>query len=488
MDLAQRIADWELQYPPDIDRFPIDDKRPWRPPSPIWAPARFPWWPSCQPSPRSISPSLPPRPPSPPLWRTLPQKVHMPRGRFWNLNLYSTPRSPPPKSARLSAYHSHFIYKKPKREEPRPKPPHWTTQLRRKATARKLAEADIRRKQREDDEELQNLIRGHLEEKEPRAIFNEDFSFGPKTYEDENDYLPPLSPHSSSSPLPDLCSQIEHKTSRHMRHDSSTADMVAKSHRDQLHSTSSPIPILHPQSKRSAYTSFEEGFKTQEVYPGQLVDFVTCNRLDAGYRTKDDVGHTASDHRLSSIVDNYKDRPRHDLKGFARERNPISLTERPSYHDAHLKDHHMEQSGCKSGLVGDSQKVQKVPVEQVRKKTCDLQRKPRTARDHARVSSDSLTRTALEESLTAAKTTHVGAGTRTATAGSSSSSRTAPTERARRRSRVPRCRSTDTFLRTIQESGEARMRTETAGSDTKRGNTLGSSGTKDTDWMGDEPL
>ena len=315
-DLTQRIGDWERQCSPNMDGSSMGDKQPWRLPEPIWAPAKFPQWSNCSPPPPSCSPS-PPRSPSPPLWRKLPGRIPAPSARLDTIDLYATSGSPPVNSDPVPEDHLDFI-QRPERSGHRQDAPisALTAQLKGQPIARNLAEADALRKQmekqspnirREEEQETNEaFLREILKKKEPQVVFEKNFSFGPKLKEDSGGCELSLSPRSSRSMFPGMCSQAEQKSLKRQRHDSSNGEVMAKSPRAQLHSTTSPIPIQPPQSKLLAQRSLQRGFGTPEVHIGQLIHLTTHNPSDVIRSTEDKIRYMASHHRLGSVMDSCK--------------------------------------------------------------------------------------------------------------------------------------------------------------------------------------
>ncbi|KAF2630147.1 hypothetical protein BU25DRAFT_446946 [Macroventuria anomochaeta] len=514
-DLARRIGDWERECPPTIDRYSVGDRRPWKPPSPIWAPAVFPKWPSCPPS---SSPSPPPKyrlPP--PSYRAPRRKPQFTLGRFKNLDLHSTPKSSPPDSAPKSSNDSQFIQKKPERDGLRQHPPvsYLIEQFKRDGIVGNLTQADALRSEREERERtqkeerkrkpreeeerkdsdvpewLRKLLRKKRQEyPEPWDIFRKDFSFGPKTKKDEGDvYRPPVSPRSSCSSLPDLSPEVRGRSLKRQRHDSSNANVAAKSPRDRLHSTSSPIPIRRPQHNPSVPGPFYKGFGTLDAHESQRVDFALPSPPDVVHSTEHNVRHVTSDYNPDDVVDHSKTYKHGSAQGVERQHALTPPVRRPSYYGAQMRRHLETVFGQQGKLKANAEEAQKALDEKVRMKTCELQRKPRTTRDHPPVLDDAMSRSATAESSTSMRTPPLSPLTKTAPAQSSISTRTVHSERPRRRSYVARCASSDRFLRTVRESAEKRLRRQLEERSRMMEDTPCPCDTdKGRDWIGDEPL
>lgn len=178
--LAARIGDDDHQCPPYVDRYSMNDTQQWRPPQPIWAPAKFPEWP---PSPSSSPSSSPPSPP--PLNSPPPQEL-IPSAQLKNLRLYSTPGSPPPYSTPIETRQPQSFRKKSGRDTSR-RDLHTSTliaQLKWENAAQERAAAEARLKVKSD--ESNDLIAW--------GIFDKNFNFGPKSKGQEPGCLQSPSP------------------------------------------------------------------------------------------------------------------------------------------------------------------------------------------------------------------------------------------------------------------------------------------------------
>lgn len=482
MDLAQRIRDWERQCSPDNTRFTLGRRLPWRTPPPIWAPAKMPIWSQDEltPSPLSSPPSSPSPSPSPPLlqplWSRLHTRPQTPNEPFRDTDTCLSSRSPPPNSPQASATPLQFVRKKPERDELRHHSPgsYLTTQIREEHIARNLAEADALRDKREAREmraKREALLRSvdtsdiviesiEVPPYKPPTIFNEDFNFGPKTRNDHHDYIPRLSPRSSRSSPSDFDSEVEKKSVKRQRHDSSNAKAAAKSRRDRLHSSSSLILVERDQPGPSVPKPLRESYGMLFAHPGRLADdarhepAVVCS---PSY----DVRHMASDYNPRDIAEGFEARkqlhPRDSKEVFECEPMAISW----GGCKALFKRRQEAALARKRALEDDYESAQRVLREQIRMRTCYLQRRPRTTRDHAPVYTCPSVKTATSEYSSSTGTPPLSPLVKSSENPRPASTRPPPTVRGvRRRSPLPKlskCRSSDTFLRNVKGSLETRQ-------------------------------
>ncbi|KAF1362358.1 hypothetical protein EJ07DRAFT_153281 [Lizonia empirigonia] len=461
--VSQRMDHRGRQYSPDNDMYLRSGRRPWRPPSPIWAPAKFPEWPQPQSSP---SPPLASASPPEPLWRRLPKKAQSPTRLFGNIEIYSPPESPRSDYTRMAPFTSQSIRKRPDSDDLRYTAPisALTAEFTGIPIARNLAEADALRDLREArelrakkgaQEKTHDFLRaaiGIVKGKERKAVFNEDFSFGPKTKQDEEDLIPPLSPRSSYSSLPDSASQVEHKPLKRQRHDSSSANGKEQSRCDGLDS-SSPTPVQQPQAGSIAPDPLSKGFAASDVHPGQLVDFIASEVVGSADRS---VEHMTSNYNLSDSVDKFKSSKQSHGQGCEEHHATISPKHGPVSRDTYLRRHLTAQFGCEGGPKDGPETAHRALNEQFRLQTCDLQRQPRTTRGHAPVCSEQMTETAIAEPTASTGTPPLSPVIKPTSTQTPVSPIPVGSTRVRRRSPLPRSRSTDTFLRNVRESLEAR--------------------------------
>lgn len=484
----QRICDWERGCPPTLCRYSMGDKRPWRPPPPIWAPATFPEWPSGQPTPQ--------RSPSTPLpWRRLRRRPQLPCGRFKNLDLYFTPGSPSLYSIATPETQPQSIRKKPEIRQLRRHTPvsTLTAVLRKDTVARNLRgvgvlwsrgkKRELRPKEEQEQEHKldrrtsHDFLREFLKRQQPEEMFKRDFSFGPRATEDkQDDYQSPLSPQSSCSTSPELSPELDHNSLKRPRHDSSNGNAEANSS-DRGHSISSPIPIRGSQPMSSVSWPLTTGFEVPDVHPGRKVDSVAPNAPDIVCAIGNHRGgHMTSHYRSSDNMDESKGCNHyfsHDIKDQHASASPVA---RPSYCEACLRRHFATVSGQQGEFRYDPGMSYRATDEKFEMKTCVLQRRPRTTKDHASVLGDATTGTATGLWSTPTETPPL-----------SPMVKTAQSKRTHRISRVARCPSSDAFLRAVRESRQARTRRE-MGEMKGNGIIYRGESEEERDWIGNEPL
>lgn len=505
LDVSQRVDHRGRQCSPDNDMYLRSGRRPWRPPSPIWAPAKFPDWRRPQSSP---SPPLTSASPPEPLWRRLPKKAQSPTRLFGDIEIYSPPESPRCDYTRMAPFTSQSIRKRPDSDDLRSTAPisALTAEFTGIPIARNLADADAIRDLREArelrakkgaQEKANDFFRAAIsivKGKGRQAVFNEDFSFGPKTKQEEEDSIPPLSPRSSYSSLPESSSQVEHKPLKRQRHDSSSANGKEQPRCEGLDSRS-PTPVQQPQAGLIAPDLLSKGFAAPDVHPGQLVDFIAPDVVGGADHS---VEHMTSNYNLSDIVNKFKSSKQSHGQGCEEHHATISPKDGPVSRDTYLRRHLAAQFGCEAGPADGLETAHSALDEQVRLQTCDFQRQPRTTRDHAPVSSEQMTETATAEPTASTGTPPLSPVIKPTWTQTPVPPIPVGSTRVRRRSPLPRCRSTDTFLRNVRESIEAREEKalreearrlgETEKAQKKRENTKYPSDEVDTDWTDGGPL
>lgn len=539
-EIAQRVVDWERKHPMAVDglaatdRYLARDARPWeRPPPPIWAPAVCPLWHQVLPSPPLSSSEPPPKYP-PPQSQYIGERPRPrpPIRNFKRLNLRAATGSHSPHPTSNVANDQCTVQKAEKvAGHPHPLVSYLTGKFLRDGIARNPRQADYlrnqrekreaeerrkQRKQREIENEkakreqtpavekrpkledvpiwLKDLARSWRERYPgPDKLFRKDFDFGPRTQgKDDDDYRRPLSPCSSGNSLPDLSPEVRSKSLKRQRHDSSNADVGREPSHDRLHFTSSPIPIQRPQPNTSTSRSLFRGFGTPEIHPGQRVDFTACTSpmFEVDCSNGDRIRFLTSDYNRDDDVDYFRTRTYSPINHVHDHWTPTTprVVDRDSCCEMDLRHHAETVFNHQGKLEDNAEEAQAAVDEAVRMKTCELQRKPRTTRDHPPALFEPMSKTRTAEpqvtkwspvmsSLDRTKTTQISAALQD--------------ERIkRRRSYVARCRSTDAFLRNVRESQkrrqlerdmeyEGRPRQDTPDPRCPE---------EEDDWLGDDPL
>ena len=180
----------------------------------------------------------------------------------------------------------------------------------------------------------------------PDKLFRKDLNFGPKTKGHMcSDHQSSPSPSFSCSPLPDLPLEVRKNSLKRQRHDSSDADAAAKSPRDRLHSTSSPVPIQRPQPIPSVPKPLHKGCKTPSVHSGQHVEFTAPNLPDAVRSIENNVRPSVSDYNSDNILNCFKASTYGRTSDIQEYYAPTSPVGSPGCCSANLR-HHLETASA----------------------------------------------------------------------------------------------------------------------------------------------
>ena len=499
--------------PPTIDRYSVDETRPWTPQQPICVPATFPEWPSPR-SPDSSSPSPTSRSPSPAPWTRWRRRAHPPCARFKRLDLRPKAGStvlnetckpaqfsrPPQKKSESSKFHEVPPVLEPATE---PKGDRIVGELPTREIVRMQEQARQRRlREGKSDSPLEvfsDLVKDILRRSKPQVIFDEDFGFGPRKKKWEGDDQQPLSPRSTRTTRFFSSPAIQQRSPKRQRHDSSNGDTTIMSPRDRLHSTSSPIPI---QQRRptllAAEKPFSRGFGTPHfseftAHPGNPVDYTLSSLPKVNRETEARKRQITSDYNLNHVVASFESCQNHAIHDPVGHHILTSPIQQPSVPGQRLKGQ-LEPVFSRQGGLND--KAQEAVDESTRVKTCGLQRKARTTRDHAPICDDNaIGRTTTAESSASMKGQPLTPTTTPLQVDTMASSGIAPDGRLRKkRSWVARCSSSDKFLRTIRDSRESRdarilrMHDGRRRSDTPDPRSPNDDADDEDDWLGKEPL
>jgi hypothetical protein len=506
VDMARRVVEWERDNPgtrddlATADRYLARNVRPWairrrR----VEAPAVVqlsPYPPSSSPEPPSDFPS----------WSSLcigdKTRSRPPLRKMNKLNLRSSTISP---TSRTSCEVLDHHFKKIEKAETRIHPPvsYLTETFRREERHKQEAQERLERRRKEQAEEkakqaketsmkkkledvpqyIKDLARSWREKYPgPDKLFRKDFDFGPRTHTDQDDdYRRPLSPCSSRSLLPDVVTETQSKSLKRQRHDSSNTDIVRESPHDRLQTASSSMPIPRAPATVQTSRSFFKSVGTLEAHAGQLVHY----GLRAEPRSeiqRSDAGTMASDYNLNAVIDRFETIP--SIQEDRWIANRTQIVDRDSYcrNDLRL---HLETVFDQQGKMKDTpDEVQAATDEAIRMKTCGIQCKARTMRDHPPDLFQPLSRARTAEPQITGWPMPSTNLTRTLT-------QTSTVEhRERRNSYVAKCRSTDVFLRDIRESQRIRqLMREAEHSHRPRQDTPDPRSPKvEDEWLGSDPL
>ncbi|KAJ8107900.1 hypothetical protein OPT61_g8552 [Boeremia exigua] len=260
-DLAQRIRKWERECSPQVDTHPFaDEEQPWRASSPRWAPARLPGRPEV---PQALTPNLPAAS-SPsyfedfsfaPLFKEPQWLAGSDTRSLKDGSQYTTCGSPPLALAGAMTRQSIVHEKKEVYLHQREDTDHNLNEKRgaeQKHSEKENLQCEKTSNAEETQDPIPDWLRALVKLKQ-RCHFKKNFNFGPRTRQtEENEYLNPLSPHSSCISLPDLHSQIQNKSLKRQRHGSSTVKAVLASPRDRLHLKPSPVRTERSRSNPPA--------------------------------------------------------------------------------------------------------------------------------------------------------------------------------------------------------------------------------------------
>lgn len=510
VDLARRVVEWERNNPTKknglspIDRYLVRNVMPWDMtlprPNPI-CPVRRP-----SPYPRSSSPKPQTKFPS---WSSLSRsertQARPPLRNMKKLNLRSSTTSPSPRpSCEVLDHH----FKKIEKAETRIYPPvsYLTETFRREEEYKQEAQERLERRRKEQEEEKAKQEKGRQEKETsvtkkledvpdylkdlarswrqkypgPDKLFRKDFDFGPRTQTDDDDYRRPISPCSSRSVLPDGSMEVHGKSLKRQRHDSSNTDVARESPHDRLQTTSSSMPNLRAPPTVQTSSSFLKSVGAPEAHPGQLVryDFGDEPRFDF---QRCDAGTMTSDYNLSDVIDRFETIPSSQEDSWTA--NTSRVVDRDSCPGEELR-RRLETVFSQQGQLKHTPDEAQAAVDDViRMKTCGIQRKARTIRDHPPDLFQPLSRIRTAEPQNTGWPMPSTDDTCTLT-------QTSTVEhRKRRKSYVAKCRSTDVFLRDIRESHRLRQLLEEAKQAHRpRQDTPDQRPPKVDDWLGDDSL
>jgi hypothetical protein len=514
IDMAQRVVEWERNHPGTGEEIAVTDRylarnaRPWERLLPTDAPAVVQLPPYLPP----LSFEPPPDYPSPrSLYMGEQSQLRLPTRKLRKFKLRSPTGSPPPRPT-CEVLDHHF--KKTERAETRKHPPvsYLTETFLRDERHRREAMERLERRRKEQEKEkakqeketavakglddvpnyIKDLARSwRAKYPGPDKLFRKDFNFEPKTQTDEeDDCRRPLSPHSSRSLIPAVFPDARSTSLKRQRYDSFNTDVARVSPHDRSRTASLPIPTQRSEPTTQTSRSFFKGLGQPEAHPGQLVNYtLQAEPRFEVHRNDQDRGRTvASDYNLDDVTNNFQTRsfgPVEHVRGHWTPSRP-QLIDRGS-HYGEDPGHHLDDVFSQQGKLGDSVDEAQVAVDEIRMKTCELQRRTWIARDQPPMLFKPILRTRRAQPqatrwppMRASNLTHTW----------TNASTTEQMEQcARRRSYVARCRSTDVFLRDMRESQRIRQLMREADRERPR---LGTpdpvSSEAEDDWLGDDPL
>ncbi|KAF3047198.1 hypothetical protein E8E11_001373 [Didymella keratinophila] len=504
VDMARRVVEWERDNPTKrnglspTDRYQARNIMPWDVtlPRPNTTPAMV------QPPPYPPSSSSGP----PPVYQypvsTYPYVAENtssrpPVRKMKKLNLRSSTTSPPPLPS-CEVVENHF--KKIEKAETRIYPPvsYLTETFRREERYKQEAQERLERRRKEQVEEKEASMKKRLEDVPdyikdlarswrqkypgPDKVFRKDFDFGPKAHiNEDDDYQRPLSPCTSHILLQDVCLEPQSKSLKRQRHDSSNTDVARESPHDRLQTASSSTPIPRAPATVQISMSFLKSIGAPEPYPGQLVhhNLMDEPRLEI---QRSDAGTTTSDYNLNDVIDRFEPIPSSQEDSWTANKTQAVHRDSCCGDDFRL---HLETVFSQQGKLRDTADEAQAAVDKaIRMKTCGIQRKARTMRDHAPDLFQSLSNIrAAEPQITGWPTPPDGL-THTLTLTSTAE------HRERRKSYVAKFRSTDVLLRDVRESHRIRQLMEEAKQAHRpRQDAPDPRSPKvEDDWLGDDPL
>ena len=294
--------------------------------------------------------------------------------------------------------------------------------------------SDQDRKQNHVPDWVKALLR--LKKERPDKVFDKDFDFGPRSKDANGEWLPSLSPRSPFSSLPDLNLDVQSKSLKRQRHDSSTADVAHVPRHGSSYSAGSLVSMERSRPSLQIAKSTFGRLEEVDVHPGQLID-------------PPDMVDCKVEYLYSSISD-------FDLSESASDLDPSYPdihTEEPDYEaPAHrgttrFSLHLNSLSNQQTDSLEEFSAAQEAVDDEVRTMTCGLQRRLRTTRPSSPFQIASST-TILTKSRTVE---------------TSDLRRLSRRDGRGRRSYVPRCESADAFLRFVRERPEVMRRVRGGG-------------------------